>query len=192
MPSRTSDVHDSKVRRIAAITSDMVRPNRTTPRPALHRSRIESQYPLRQEAGKSPNRERKLHCKKMRGVNACGWIFRKIEAPSASRRSKTAAGPIRRRQPLNGCEFRPRHRRDHHLRDSLAATDREGRVAVIDQQHADLAAVIRVYRAWRVQHGDAVLGGQTRARADLRLESLRQCDDKAGRNQRMFAWSEHD
>jgi uncharacterized ferredoxin-like protein len=26
MPSRTSDVHDSKVRRIAAITSDMVRP----------------------------------------------------------------------------------------------------------------------------------------------------------------------
>jgi hypothetical protein len=26
MPSRTSDVHDSKVRRIAAITSDIVRP----------------------------------------------------------------------------------------------------------------------------------------------------------------------
>src|SRR3977135_2437672 len=101
MPSRTSDVHDSKVRRIAAITSDMVRPkpHDSTPGASPHRSRIESQYPLRESPGKSPSRERKLHCKKMRGVNVCGAIFRKIDALLAPGRPNPAAAAIRRREP---------------------------------------------------------------------------------------------
>src|ERR1700709_1107394 len=112
MPSRTSDVHDSKVRRIAAITSDMVRPkpHDCTPGASPHRSRIESQYPLRESAGKSPNRERKPHCKKMRGVNGCGAILRKIDSLLAPRRPKAAAATIRRREFWNGDEFRLAHR----------------------------------------------------------------------------------
>src|SRR5258706_10065621 len=66
-PSRTSAVHDRKVRRITAITPDMLGPkphDSTTGVP--HRSRIDRQYPHRESAGKSPDRERKQGCEKMR------------------------------------------------------------------------------------------------------------------------------
>src|SRR3954447_4481960 len=152
MPSRTSDVHVSKVRRIAAITSDMVRPkpHDFAAGASPHRSRIDLQYPLREDAGKSPNRERKLHCRKMRGLDARGRNFSKTDAPSAARRSETAAAAVCRRELCNGDEFRPDHRSDHHLGDALAAPDRERYIAVVDQEHAHFAAVILVDRAGRV------------------------------------------
>src|ERR1700733_4640505 len=82
----------------AAVGKKRGRGGATNPGASPHRSRIESQYPLRESTGKSPNRERKLHCKKMRGVNACVAIFRKIDALSAPRRPKTTAAAIRRRE----------------------------------------------------------------------------------------------
>src|SRR4051794_25698998 len=71
-PSRTSDVHDSKVRRIAAITPDISRPKpHDSAIGALRRRpRIEAQYPLQESAGKSPNRERKGRGEKMRAALA--------------------------------------------------------------------------------------------------------------------------
>src|SRR5687768_16057610 len=45
---------------------------------------------------------------------------------------------------------------DDHLRDAFAAVDHEGLVAVVDQHDADLAAVIGIHGAGRIQHGDAV------------------------------------
>ena len=66
-PLRASDVHDSKVRRIATITPDMVCPKphdfHARRIPAV-RSRIERQYPLiGSSAGKSPDRERECVAK---------------------------------------------------------------------------------------------------------------------------------
>src|ERR1044072_4955363 len=55
---------------------------------------------------------------------------------------------------IHGRLFRPlqpRHRRHPHLRDAIAALDGEDLLAVVDQDHADLAAVIGVDRAGRVQ-----------------------------------------
>ena len=43
-------------------------------------------------------------------------------------------------------------RRDNELRDLHAARDREGRFSVIDQDRRDLAAIIGIDRARRVQH----------------------------------------
>jgi hypothetical protein len=65
-------VHDSRVRRITAITPDMVRPKPHDSTPGARRmirqrrSRIERQYPHRELGGKSPDRERKPQRKKMR------------------------------------------------------------------------------------------------------------------------------
>src|SRR6266487_2467196 len=46
---------------------------------------------------------------------------------------------------------------DHHLGDLHAAGDAEHRVAVIDQDGFDLAAIIAVDGAGRIQTGDAVI-----------------------------------
>src|SRR5205085_11765546 len=142
-PLRASDVHDSSVRRIATITPDMVapRPHKST-RPArtrlARRSRIETQYPQRESTGKSPDRERRTRHMKMRGLaQFCKNEF----AFLPSGRPKAAAAAISGGQRCGNGEFRTDNRRDHHLRDSLAAADRKRRLAVIDQDHADLAAV---------------------------------------------------
>src|SRR5690349_22603765 len=51
--------------------------------------------------------------------------------------------------------LQPGHRRHHHLRNAIAALDGEDLLAVVYQDHADLAAIIGVDRAGRVQGGDA-------------------------------------
>src|SRR5712664_5008354 len=84
-------------------------------------------------------------------------------------RTEAAAAAFGRGKRCCGNQFRPDHRRNHHLRDTLATADRERRVAVVDQQHADLAAIVRVNRAWPIQHGETVLRREARARTDLRL-----------------------
>ena len=56
-------------------------------------------------------------------------------------------------------------------------------VPVIDQRHLDLAAIIAVDGAGRIQHGDAMLDRKAGARPHLRLVTVRQCDGKAGRHQ---------
>ena len=61
--------------------------------------------------------------------------------------TKAATAAVGGRQRGGDDEFRPSYRRDHHLRDPLAAANRKRRRAVIDQDHADLAAIIRIDRA---------------------------------------------
>src|SRR3546814_2298048 len=53
----------------------------------------------------------------------------------------------------------------HHLRNAAAALDDEGLVAVVDQDDADLAAVVGIDGPRRIQHRDAVLEGEAGARA---------------------------
>jgi hypothetical protein len=91
-PLRANDVHDSKVRRIDAITPDMVCPKphdfapgtrlNAKPVPISCRSRsgsrIERQYPQRESAGKSPDRERKTAPRKNAVLNFIRTIFMKM------------------------------------------------------------------------------------------------------------------
>ena len=76
------------------------------------------------------------------------------------------------------------------LRDAHAARHREILVAEIDQQHLDLAAIVAVDRARRVEAGDAVLEGEAGARPHLALEAFRDFHDQAGRHQRALARQE--
>src|SRR2546425_4119700 len=71
------------------------------------------------------------------------WYFRRL----TSRRAITSGAAVGRRKRGHGNELRLRHGRDHHLRDALAAPDRKRRVAVIDQEHGDLTAIVRIDRA---------------------------------------------
>src|ERR1700732_4835680 len=99
-----------------------------------------------------------------------------FDCKSAPGRTEAPTAPIGRGKLRRGNEFHADYGRNHHLRDALAAPDRKRRVAVVDQEHADLAAIIGVDRARRIQHSDAVLGGEARARSNLRLVAWRQRD----------------
>src|ERR1700746_38483 len=101
-------------------------------------------------AGKSPDRERKSMCRKMRRQTLSAPILVKMNPlflDLAAGRTESAAAALGRRERGGGNQFRSRHRGDHHLSDALAAPDRKRRLAVVDQEHADLAAVIRIDRA---------------------------------------------
>src|SRR3984957_14854490 len=84
-----------------------------------------------------------------------------------SGRTEAAAAALGRGERGHGNQFGLDYLCDHHLCDALAAPDRERRLAMIDQEHADLAAIVGVHRAGRVQHRYAVLGRQTRAGPNL-------------------------
>ena len=78
--------------------------------------------------------------------------------------------------------------RDDELCNAHAPRDRERLAPEIDQEHLHLAAVVGVDRAGRVEHGDAVAGGEAGARPHLRLEAIRQLDDEPGRHEGAPAW----
>ena len=73
-----------------------------------------------------------------------------------------------------------RHRGGDELGDALAAADREGLAAVVDEQDLQFAAIVAVDRARRVGDGDAMLEGEARARADLDFIAVRDGDAEAG------------
>ena len=104
-----------------------------------------------------------------------------------SGRPKAAAAAVGGGQRCGNGEFRTNHRRDHHLRDPLAAADHKRRIAVIDQDHADLAAIVRIDRAGRIEHGDAMSGREARARPHLGLKARRQRDREPSRYRRVFS-----
>src|SRR5262249_10810080 len=56
------------------------------------------------------------------------------------------------------------HRLHHELSDALAPREVDGLAAVVDQEHLELAAIAGVDEARCVEHGDALLHGEARAR----------------------------
>ena len=66
---------------------------------------------------------------------------------------------------------------------AIAALERKGSFAVIDQDDADLAPVVGVDGARAVEQSDPMLQGQAGTRADLRLIARRQGDGEARRNE---------
>ena len=68
--------------------------------------------------------------------------------------------------------FFPGHTRyglDQHLCDTHAARDGKWVFAMVDQGHANLAAVVGINRARRIGNGDPVFGGEAGAGSDLRF-----------------------
>src|SRR5689334_17934759 len=82
------------------------------------------------------------------------WVPTRASYTCRAETAGTALGLIERR--LLG-PLQPGHRGHHQLRDAIAAADGEDLLSVIDQDHADFAAIIGVDRARRIQGGDAVL-----------------------------------
>src|SRR5947209_11434241 len=90
--------------------------------------------------------------------------------PVSSSRGAEAAGAARALgQPGDLIEGDAADRRDDELGDALAALQHDGLAAEIGEDDVDLATIIGVDRAWAVEHGDAVLEGEARARPDLTL-----------------------
>ena len=76
---------------------------------------------------------------------------------------------------------------DHHLGDLVAARDHKHLVAVIDQDGLDLAAIVAVDGAGRIQAGDAVVERQARAWPHLRFHTQGQLDGDAGGHRHALA-----
>lgn len=67
---------------------------------------------------------------------------------------------------------------NYHLGYALAVVYDERLIAQVDQNHADLSAIVGIYCAWRIQHGDAMLYGESASGAYLCLYSGRQGDEE--------------
>ncbi len=103
-------------------------------------------------------------------------------------RTETALAALSVIQLVDGHHGRLDHGRYHHLCDAHAILDVEGLVAMgVVKQHLDLAAVVRVDGAGRVEHGDAMLERQAGARPDLRLKARLKLDGDAGGDQAPLA-----
>lgn len=76
------------------------------------------------------------------------------------------------------------------LGDALAARDREGVLAGVEQNHAHFATVVGIDRAGAVQDRDAVFEGEARAGPDLGLVARWQSNGETRRHERAGAWCE--
>jgi two-component system, NtrC family, nitrogen regulation response regulator NtrX len=125
-----------------------------------------------------------LH-KKIRayGIRRESLVF--LGFDSAPPRGSIAAGTAGRFVELT--DHLPRrlaHLGHDQLRDALAATHDEGLLAVVDEQHRQLAAVVGVDRPRGIQHGEAMTQREPAAGADLGFEAHRQRDREPGGDQR--------
>src|SRR5438874_11034769 len=84
-------------------------------------------------------------------------------------------------------ELRSRDGRDDELRDAPAARQLDALLAEIDEDDADLAAVVGVDRAGAVQAGDPVAQREPAARSHRSFVPERTGDRDAGRPQRAIA-----
>ncbi len=65
---------------------------------------------------------------------------------------------------------------DYHLGDAVSIINRERLLAMIDKLHTNIPTVVAIYGAWSVITSDAILDGETAARANLRFIAHRKCD----------------
>src|ERR1017187_9746092 len=87
--------------------------------------------------------------------------------------------------------FHPGIGRNDQLRDFHAAPNREGFGAMVDENCSDLAAIIGVDRAGRVQHRDAMTKREPRAWPYLGLIAVRKRYRDASGNSGVFAGRQH-
>ena len=68
------------------------------------------------------------------------------------------------------------------LGDTLAAPDRERRIAEVDEQNLNLTPVVRIDGPRTVEHSHTMTQGEAGAGANLCLEAQRQLQYQCGRN----------
>src|SRR5262249_54256377 len=122
----------------------------------------------------------------VRQVTPCPRVNRVTagSVPGGAEAALVAAGGVEARHLLPA---RPHNRRENRLGDARAALDGEWRIAGIQYDDLDLAAVVLVDRAGAVGQHDAVAKCQARSRPDLQLVAGWQCDREAGGDQRPLA-----
>ncbi len=96
------------------------------------------------------------------------------EDSAAAGRAEAAFAARARSEILDFDETDARGGCDDQLREPLAAAHGERLGAVVDQQHADLSAIVAVDGARRVEQRQAELGGEAAARPDLPLPAGRE------------------
>ncbi len=100
--------------------------------------------------------------------------------------AESPVAPLRRGQlPAGGPDHAANPVHDH-LGDAVSPPDDEGRRTVVDQDHPDLAAIIRVDRARRVDQRHAVFQGQPAPGPDLGLVPFGKGHRDARRDQLPF------
>src|SRR3974377_1452972 len=108
-------------------------------------------------------------------------------------RGAEAALPSRRAAEVDHkLDQRMLNARHHELGDAIAAADGEWFRPEIDEQHLDLAAIVRVNGAGAIQERGAGFQRQAGARAKLRFEPWWQFEREAGGNERAGAWRKLD
>ena len=98
----------------------------------------------------------------------------------------TAMGEGQFSRLFNRRPIYPRVGGHHELGDSLSGLEGEGRLAVVDEQHAHFAAIVGVDGAGRVQHRNPVFVCQSAAGSHLRFVSLWQFDVQSTGDQLAF------
>ena len=116
-------------------------------------------------------------------------LLAEMRAGGAELQLETAVEAIERVDDLPGDLLDALH---DELGDAVAALDAEGRVQIgVQQRDHDLAAVPGVHRARRVEDGDAVLGGKSRARMDQAHPADGHGDGQPGADQGAGTGIEH-
>jgi hypothetical protein len=103
----------------------------------------------------------------------------------------TALGEGQFSRLFYGRPLYPRVGGHHELGDSLSGPKGEGRLAVVDEQHAHFATIVGVDGAGCVQHRNPVFVGQSTSGAHLRFVSLWQFDVQSTGDQLAFPWLEY-
>src|SRR5262245_43726880 len=109
----------------------------------------------------------------------------KLVRPSFSSRARRTKTPNSACCFIKICDFADRGLQgcyQHQLCNARAALDRERVVAEIRKDYLNFAAVIGIERARRIEHRDAVVQREPRARPDLALNPCGQRDREAGRD----------
>src|SRR5205823_13589214 len=102
-------------------------------------------------------------------------------AASVGRAAEALLAALAPRQLADLSRLGERHRDDDELRDSHPRLDDEPLGAIrVEQDHPQLAAVTGVDEAGRVQDGDTVARGESRAWLDETGMTIRDCDGEAG------------
>jgi len=89
-------------------------------------------------------------------------------------------------------EARVGDRRDHDLRDPIAAPQRDRLAPRVQHDHRQLPAVVRIDRTGRVRQHEPVTQREPAARAHLRLVAVGHCDREPARHQRAVTRLEHE
>lgn len=106
---------------------------------------------------------------------------------SAARRTEAAGSSCGRRQVIAFDPLDSFIASDHNLSDAITGMNLERLTAEVQQDDANLAAIAWVNGRGAVRQRDGMLQRQTAAGPDLRLETGREFNREAGRNQLRFA-----